>query len=134
MIAKLLNVSSLNLWQHSANAVLVQSRFFLMISKFCCQDNFDITLVKMIVAQTNGFTLFQALSCEHSRSLVMWFIAFEKIQHRIIKCDSSPNHLWCYKPCIVVLNNWWESSLFNFTASVLTCVVFISVIFFTGKN
>ena len=63
--------SPLNLQQHSANAVIVQSMFFLMVAKFCCSDNFDITLVKTIATPRNVFTLFRALSCRHSRSLVM---------------------------------------------------------------
>ena len=84
--------SSLNLPWHSANAVVVLSRFFLMMVKFCNQDNFNITLVKTIRTPINVFTLFQALSCRHSRSLVIWFTAFEMIQHKFTRSDSSPNH------------------------------------------
>ena len=62
--------SSQNLRRHSANAVVVPSRFFLTTAKCCCRDNFDITLVKVIVTPTNVFTIFQALSRRHSRSLV----------------------------------------------------------------
>ena len=56
---------------HSANPFIVPSRFFLTTAKFCRRDNFDITLVKVIVTPTNVFTLFQALSRRHSCSLVM---------------------------------------------------------------
>ena len=61
--------STLNLRWHSANVVVVSLRFFLTTAKFCCRDNFDVTLVKIIVTPTNVFTLFQALSRRHSRSL-----------------------------------------------------------------
>ena len=67
------NFSPLNLRRHLANAVVVLSRFFLTTAKFCRRDNFDITLVKVIVTPTNIFTLFQALSLRHSRSLVTSF-------------------------------------------------------------
>ena len=66
-------LSPLNLRQHSANNVVVPSRLFLMTAKFCHCDNFVITLVKTTVTPTNVFTLFWALSCRHSCSLVTWF-------------------------------------------------------------
>ena len=63
--------SPLNLRRHSANAVVVPSRFFFTTAKFCRHNNFDITLVKVIVTPTNVFTLFQALSRRHSRCLLV---------------------------------------------------------------
>ena len=59
----------LNLRLHLANAVVVPSSFFHMTEKFWCHSNFDITLVKAIVTQTNIVNLFQALSHRHSCSL-----------------------------------------------------------------
>ena len=65
------NYSPLNLQHHLTNAIVVLLRFFLMTAKFCHRDNFNITLVKVIVTPTNVFTLFQALSHWYSHSLVM---------------------------------------------------------------
>ena len=50
---------ALNLRWHSANIVVVLSRFFMRVKFF--PYNFYITLVKNIVTLTNVFSLFQAL-------------------------------------------------------------------------
>ena len=42
-----------------------------MTAKFCRPNNFDITLVKVIVTPTNVFTLFQGLSRRHSHSTLV---------------------------------------------------------------
>ena len=44
-------------------------KVFLTTANFCRRDNFDITLVKVIVTPTNVFNIFQALSRRHSRSI-----------------------------------------------------------------
>ena len=64
------NSSSLNLQRHSADAIAVELRFFLTTTKFCCYDNFDITLVKTTEHQQMSLLSFRQ-SCRYSRSLVM---------------------------------------------------------------
>ena len=120
LLLKILN--SLNLQQHWANAAAVPLRFFLMMAKFCHHDISDITLVKAIVTPTNVLTLFQALPHRPSCSLVMWFTDFEKIQRKFTRFDSSQNQLQCYKPLVMLLNNWWKSSLLNIHVTKVLCL------------